>query len=406
VRASPDSTAFVLILGALAALPSFGIDMSLPALGAIGSSLGVSADSAGWTISVFMLGYAVAPPICGPISDRIGRKPIMLGAVASFAVASFGCAASHLLSQLLAWRFAQGMGAGVATALTLAVINDLFEGAAGRAKLSQLASVMLLVPMLAPTAGTVALAVGDWRGIYRLPALGGVALLCAVWLALGESARLNNLERFHPAMLLRGYARALAHPVCLGYILVNAAAFAALFAYISGSSLFLIDTLELSRTEYSLIYAATFLGIMIGVLFNGRLGLWGVAPAYPLRVGIGTAIGSAGLLLLAILAGWTRVPALVTILVVGTMGFGLIAPNAMHAAMQPLPDDAGAVSAMAAFVQVLMQSASSACVVQFNNNEPGLSMAAAMMFWSVAGLVAYARLARPAEIVSRQNALT
>jgi MFS transporter, DHA1 family, multidrug resistance protein len=99
--ASPRSVAFVLMLSAMAALPSFGIDMSLPALSIIGSSLGVSADSAGWTITLFMLGYGIAPPICGPISDRIGRKPVILGAVGVFAVASLGSAVSCSLAELL-----------------------------------------------------------------------------------------------------------------------------------------------------------------------------------------------------------------------------------------------------------------------------------------------------------------
>jgi MFS transporter, DHA1 family, multidrug resistance protein len=406
LRLSPHSFGFALMLGALAALPSFGIDMSLPALGAIGSSLGVSADSAGWTISLFMLGYAVGPPFCGPVSDRIGRRPVTLAAVALFAIASFGCAASHSLPVLLLWRFAQGMGAGVGTTLTLAIINDLFDGAAGRTKLSHLASLMLFVPMLAPAAGTAVLAVGNWRSIYWLLAGGSVVLLCIVWLSLGESAKMDHRERLGPATMLRGYSRALSHPVCFGYILVNAAGFGALFAYISGSSLLLIDALDLSRAEYSLAYAATFIGIMASVLLNGRLSTWGVAPAYPLSTGIALALGSAALFLVAILSGWTWVPALIAILVVGTMGFGLIAPNAMHAAMQPLPNHAGAVSAMAGFVQVLAQSASSAVVVSFNDREPGLSMAAVMTFWSAVALVAYVRLARPAEVVPRHKALT
>jgi DHA1 family bicyclomycin/chloramphenicol resistance-like MFS transporter len=217
---------------------------------------------------------------------------------------------------------------------------------------------------------------------------------------------LHHSRGLSPAIMLHGYAQALGHPACLGYILVNAASFGALFAYISGSSLLLIDALGLSRAEYSLAYAATFVGIMASVLLNGRLSVWGVAPAYPLRTGIALAFGSAALFLAAILSGWTWVPGLIAILVAGTMGFGLIVPNAMHAAMQPLPAHAGAVSAMAAFVQVLAQSASSAAVVSFNDRDPGLSMALAMIFWSTVALIAYARLARPAEIVSGHNALT
>ena len=396
--ARPESAAFALMLSAMAALPSFGIDMSLPALSAIGSSLGVNADSAGWTITLFMLGYGIAPPICGPISDRIGRKPLILAAVGLFALASVGAALSTSLAELLAWRFAQGMGGGVAATLALAVINDLFDGAVGRAKISHLASIMLFVPMLAPSAGTFVLAFGGWRGIYGLLCVVGVVLFCTIRLAFGESARLQFAERFRPITLLHGYARALTHPACLGYILVNAAGFAAIFAYISGSSLFLIGTLGLSRTGYCMTYAATFVGIMASVTLNGRLSLRGVPPAYPLSAGIGIALGSATLLVVALVAGWLWVPGLVAILILSAAGFGLIAPNAMHAAMQPLPNHAGAISAMSALVQVLAQSASSAVVFALNSRAPGLAMAGSMMLWSALCLIAYLWLARPAEI--------
>jgi MFS transporter, DHA1 family, multidrug resistance protein len=391
---SPHSAAFALLIGALAALPSFGIDMSLPALGSIGASLGVGADRAGLTISLFMIGYAVAPPFCGPVSDRVGRKPIMLGAVALFTVASLGCAVSRSLAELLSWRLMQGMGAGVGTTITFAIIQDLFDGPAGRAKFSDLASLMVFVPMVAPAAGTAVLALDGWRAIFGLLAIVGLVLVGVVWLLFAESARLDNADRLSPAAILRSYAVVLGHPMCLGYILINAAGFGALFAYISGSSLLFIDALGLSRAEYSLVYAATFVGILASVLANGRLSRWGVAPAYPLATGIALALASAAAFLVAVLAGWSFVPGLVGILILGTIGFGLIAPNAMHAAMQPLPSHAGAVSAMAAFVQVLTQSISSALVVSFNGRDPGLSMAVAMIFCSTGALLAYWGVAR------------
>jgi DHA1 family bicyclomycin/chloramphenicol resistance-like MFS transporter len=385
------------MIGAAAALPSFGIDVSLPALGATGAELGVSADRAGLTISLFMLGYAVAPPFCGPLSDRIGRKPVLMAAVALFAVASLGCGMAHALYDLLFWRAMQGMGAGVATALTYAIIQDLFPGAAGRAKISDLASVMVFVPMVAPAAGAAVLAVGDWRSIHGLLAGIGFILLGSVWLFFAESARPDKTIRFSPTAILHSYALALSYPVVLGYVLVNAAAFGALFAYISGSSLFFIDALGLGRGEYSLIYAATFIGILVGVIANGRLSTWGVGPAWPLGTGIGLALASAGAFFTAVLAGWEWVPGLACILILGTMGFGLIVPNAMHAAMQPLPNHAGAVSAMASFIQVITQTIASALVVSFNSRSPGLSMAVVMGFCAVGALVAYRGVARPAE---------
>jgi DHA1 family bicyclomycin/chloramphenicol resistance-like MFS transporter len=394
---SPHSISFALLIGALAALPSFGIDMSLPALDAMAASLGVSADGAGLTISLFMLGYAVAPPFCGPVSDRIGRKPIMLGALTLFAVASLGCTVSHSLPELLAWRVMQGMGAGVGTTITFAIIQDLFDGPDGRAKFSDLASLMVLVPMVAPAAGTALLAFHGWRAIYGLLTIIGFALLGIVWLCFEESARLDNAESVSAAAIVRGYVLVLRYPVCLGYILVNAAAFGALFAYISGSSLFFIDALSLTRGQYSLIYAATFIGIMASVLANGRLSRWDVAPAYPLGTGIALTLASAVMFVVAVLMGWSWVPGLVGILVLGTMGFGLIAPNAMHAALRPLPSQAGAVSAMAGFIQVITQSVSSAVVVGFSGGDPGMSMAVTMIVCSIATVLAYGGIARPAE---------
>jgi DHA1 family bicyclomycin/chloramphenicol resistance-like MFS transporter len=240
------------------------------------------------------------------------------------------------------------------------------------------------------------LAIGDWRSGYALLAVIGLILVAATWLALGESRDTRDAETFSAAALLRGYAVALHHPVCLGYILVNAGAFGALFAYISGSPLLLIDALHLSRIQYSVVYAATFIGIMASVLLNARLSLRGVPPAYPLGAGIALAFGAAIAFLLAILAGIAWTPGLIAILVIGTAGFGLIAPNALHGALEPLPQHAGAVSAMATLVQILTQSAASALVVAFSKVTPGLSMAATMVVCSAAALLAYATLARSA----------
>lgn len=394
MRVSSHSIVFTLLVAAIAALPSFGVDMSLPALGAIAASLGVSVDKAGLTISLFMLGYAVAPPLFGAISDQIGRRPIILGAIVLFSAGSLSAAAAPTLATLLLSRFTEGMGAGVAATLAFVTINDLYAGAAGRAKISHLATVMLLVPMLAPAAGTAALAVGDWRDEYALLAAMGLILAAAAWLALGESRDIRNARTFNATALLRGYAVALRHPVCLGYMLMNAGGFGALFAYISGSPLLLIDALGLSRVQYSMAYAVTFMGIMASVLLNARLSLRGVSPAYPLLAGLALSFGAAIVFLLVVLCGVTWPPGLVAILFIGAAGFGLIAPNAVHGALQPLPQHAGAVSAMATFVQVLTQSASSAAVVAFDNMAPGLSMAVTMTVCSAVAMLAYATVAR------------
>lgn len=398
MRLSPQATAHMLLLSALAALPSFGIDMSLPALDATARSLGVGADRAGLTISLFMLGYAIGPPVCGPLSDQIGRKPVMLGALTIFALASLGCATAHRLPGLLAWRLAEGMGAGVTTTLAMAVNNDLFEGPEAEVRLARLASTMLLIPMLAPAAGSAVLSHAGWRGIFLLLTAVGLLLACVVWSCFAESLRRGS-NAAGPAALLHGYACAIRHPACLGYSLVNAAGFGMLFAWLSGSPLLLIDRLGLSHTEYSLAYAAGFLGVIAGVRLNLRLGANGVATDARLQMGIALAIASAAAFLFAILAGWGWAPGLTALLVINMAGFGLIVPNAIAAAIQPLPDHAGAASAMAGFIQVLAQSAVSAVVPALSAWGPGVAIGLVMTACAVLARIACRGLVRPHPIV-------
>src|SRR5215468_7360968 len=124
MQIQPASFAFTLMLGFLAAVPYSGIDINLPALAATGATLGVSPSEVGLTMSAFMLSLAVAPLIYGPVSDRFGRKPVIVFGVALFVVASLACAAAQSLPALLISRFVQGIGAA-STTMTFAIIRDL-----------------------------------------------------------------------------------------------------------------------------------------------------------------------------------------------------------------------------------------------------------------------------------------
>jgi MFS transporter, DHA1 family, multidrug resistance protein len=289
MRLPPTSTAFTLLLGFLVALPSFGIDMSLPALTSMGPALGVAPERAGLMMSHFMLGFAVAPLFYGPVSDRYGRKPVVVFACTLFAIAGIGCAFARSLPTLLAWRVVQGAGAGASMTIALAIVRDLFEGQAARTRLSYVAIATMVVPMIAPSAGAALLALGGWRAIHAVLAGIGLLLLLAMLICFAESARLDPANRLVPSVIARNYLSVLTHPLCLGYMLINAAAFGALFAYVSGSSLFLINVVGLRPGQFGLVFAATSLGIMAGAFLNGRLSALGVAPVYPLTIGLALA---------------------------------------------------------------------------------------------------------------------
>jgi DHA1 family bicyclomycin/chloramphenicol resistance-like MFS transporter len=399
VRIPPASMAFTLLLSFLVALPSFGIDMSLPALTATGAALRVAPAQAGLMMSLFMLGFAVAPLFYGPASDRYGRKPVVVFACVLFIIAGIGCALSRSLPALLTWRVVQGAGAGASMTIALAIIRDLFEGQAARTKLSYVAIATMIVPMIAPTAGAALLALGGWRLIHAVLAGVGLLLLLAMLLGFAESARVDPANRLVPSVIARNYLRVLMHPLCLGYILVNAAAFGTLFAYVSGSSLFLINIVGLTPERYGLVFAATSLGIMAGALLNSRLSASGVLPDYPLAIGLVLAAASAMSLLTMTLADWMPLPLVISLLVLGTLAFGLIAPNAMQGAMQPLPQIAGAAGAATGCIQMTMGAVASGLVAALYDGHSALSMTALMAVCSLMALGSYLMVARPAERV-------
>jgi MFS transporter, DHA1 family, multidrug resistance protein len=396
MQIQPESLAFTLLLGFLAAVPYSGIDISLPALAATGATLGVSPWEVGLTMSAFMLSLAVAPLIYGPVSDRFGRKPVVAFGVALFVVASVACAVAQTLPALLICRFVQGIGAA-STAMTFAIIRDLFDQKTGRAKIASVMVAINVVTVIAPTAGAALLTIGGWRSIYAIQAGIGALLLLAVMLGFAESARIDPAKRLAPQAVIRSYVRVLTHPVSLAYILVGAAGGATVFAYVTGSSLFFIGVVGLRPDQYGLVFSACSAAVMSGALLDGRLGRRGISAAQVLTIGLTVLAAAAAGLLAITVGGWAQ-PALVAMLLMAVaLAFGITMPNIMNATMQPLPDIAGAVGAAAGCIQLTAGAASSGLVAVLFDGRSALSMAAVMATSSLLSLIAYCLLARPAE---------
>ena len=393
----PTSTSFTLLLGFLVALPSFGIDTSLPALTATGAALRVTPAEAGLTMSLFMLGFAVAPLVYGPASDRYGRKPVVLVACLLFTIAAIGCSMAHSLASLLVWRVVQGAGAGASMTIAFAIVRDLFEGETARTKISHITMATMVVPMLAPTVGVGLLGFGGWRIIHAALAGVGTLLLLAVLFGFSESATLDPANRLAPSVVARNYVRVLMHPSCLGYMLVSATAFGSLFAYVSGSSLFLINIARLRPEQYALVFAATSIGIMAGSFLSSRFSTLGLSHNYPLSLGLALATAATMLLLLMTLADWMPLALVIPLLVLGNLAFGLIMPNAMERAMQPLPQIAGAAGAAMGCTQMAMGATASGLVVTLYDSHSALSMTALMAVCALLSLTLYLLLARSAE---------
>ena len=395
MKIQPASAAFTVVLGFLAAVPYSGIDINLPALAATGAALGASPSHVGLTMSAFMLSLAIAPLLYGPISDRVGRKPVIVFGLVLLVIASLACAAAQSLPMLLICRAIQGIGAAGTTTI-FAIIRDLFDEASGRAKIGSVMIAINVVTVIAPTAGAALLAIGGWRLIYVVQAAAGLILIPTVLWGLAESAKLDAANRIAASTVVKDYLRIVTHPVSMAFILVGAAAGSAVFAYVTGSSLYFISVAGLQPQQYGMIFSACSGAVMFGAFLDGRLGRRGVAPADVLTVGLVVLFVASGTMLVTTLAGLSA-PALVTaLLMVVALAFGLSMPNLMNATMQPLPDIAGAVSAAAGTVQMSSGAIASGLVALLFDGRSALSMAAVMAATTLLALTLYLRFARSA----------
>lgn len=395
MRIHPTSFAFTLLLGFIAAVPYLGIDINLPALAATGATLGASPSDVGLTMSAFMLSLAVAPLVYGPVSDRVGRKPVVVFGLVLFVIASLACTLAQSLPTLLICRFIQGVG-GASTTMTFAIISDLFCETTARTKIANVVITINVVTVIAPSAGAALLALGSWRLIYAIQAAAAVILMLAVLLGFADTAKISPGNRLAPSAVIKDYLRVLTHPVSFAFILVGAAGGAAVFAYVTGSSLFFIGVVGLRPDQYGMIFSACSAAVMCGAFLDSRLGRRGVTPAGVLMTGLVLLFAAASALLAMTLASWTPPVLLAALLMTVALAFGLSMPNIMNATMQPLPDIAGAVGAAAGSIQMTAGAIASGLVAALFDGRSPLSMTAVMAASSLLALMLYLLFARPA----------
>jgi DHA1 family bicyclomycin/chloramphenicol resistance-like MFS transporter len=360
-RLAPHSILFAVFLGALAALPPISIDMALPALVNIASTLHASASQAGLTLSLFMAGFAVGPIVYGPLSDAKGRKPTLLLGLALFTVGGIVSAVAPSIAVLLGARLVQGIGAGAGMTVALAIVRDLFEGNAMQHRLAAITVVANVAPIVAPSIGVGLLAAIEWRGIYGVMAVCGLVAALATWAGLTESAPQRS-GSFAVSGLLNGYRRVLTHRAVLGHILINGFGFGWMFAYVAGSPLVLLHVLHVRPIIYAAMFAMTGAGIVAGAAVNGFIAARGFESRRILATAICTTLAATlGLIALSVLHRASLLT-IMPLLVASTFCFGLAAPSAARGALDPVPELAGVAGGLLTSIQMLCGAASSSFV--------------------------------------------
>lgn len=388
-RLPPQSLGFMLLLAALGALPPFSIDLALPALTQIGISLQAGPDLVLLTLSVFMVGFALAQLVFGPVSDRFGRRPTLLAGLGLFSAGSVACAVAPNIELLLLSRLVEGCGAGAGMVMVFAIVRDLFEGVEARTKLSYVTVVLNVAPTIAPTIGAALLLVGDWRLGYWLLALGGVVLMLSIGFGIQESLPEKDPQALRFSRLFDNYRRIVTHRVAGAYVLVNALAFGGMFAWISGSAFVLMHVHRLSAQQYAVAFGGAALAVLVGSFISGRLSQSHIRMRVPMLVGLSGLFCAAALLLTISLLGALSLAPLYGLVLLASLSFGLVAPNAAHGVMQPMPHMAGVAGAALGFVQMAIGAIAAALVAWLNDGHSAWSMVVTMLLCASLALLIY-----------------
>jgi len=376
---------YIVMLGLLSALPPLAIDIGLPAIPALQAAFHISIGEATRTLTMFLLGFSAGPILFGPLSDRYGRKPVLLFGLALFSLAAFACAFADQIATLLLVRLLQGVAAGAAAALPAAIIRDVFSGHAALTRQSYVALVNAVAPLVAPLIGAALLQFGSWRLIYQ--SLGGIGLLLLLLAAWGyeesrpQTAGAPRRNVFRDAA--HAYGQVLRNRHYLIHAALLAASFGTMFAYITGSSAVFIDMLGVSSATYGMLFALTAAGTIAGA--GGRLAhVWSAD-----RLLMGGVIGSGVislLLLLAALSGAGSIALIAVCVVLSNFCAGIVMPNATHQALATVGNVAGSAAALLRSLQMLAGAAAGALVGLLAGNQLTV-MATVMAIAAVAGVV-------------------
>jgi DHA1 family bicyclomycin/chloramphenicol resistance-like MFS transporter len=294
----PDSPWLLALLAALVALGPLSVDMYLPAMPYMKEALGADVAGMHLTLSSYLLGFALFHLACGPLADRYGRKPILLGGIVLFVLSCIGCSQSSTIEELLVFRFFQGVGSCVGPTLARAITQDIFGPTRAARALSLIAMIMAPGPAVAPGLGGLMLLVLPWGSIFVFLAAYGLVTLLLVNQRLDES--LPQRQSLHPAAIARNYWELICDPYFLLVITISGLIFlTTVMGYLSGSAL--SERLSSTLLSEQILFGGTvsaFVSVILMLAATYQLPTSVVALVLP------TVLYSIGMGLLAIMLGF------------------------------------------------------------------------------------------------------
>ena len=380
----PGDREMVFMMAMVMALNALAIDSMLPALPAIAEGLGVAvANDRQYVISTYLFGIGAGSLLYGPLSDRFGRKGVLVPALFAYVAFSIGCGLATSFPMLLALRFGHGMISAALGVIVVAVIRDLFSGDAMAKRLSMIFLVFMIVPAIAPTMGAGVAALAGWRSIFIVLAVMGVVMV--LWLRrLPETLHPEDVRPLDLRTMIAGWATVTRHRRAAGYMIASGMMQGALYGYLNSSEQIIADIFH-ARSWFPLVFACVALGIATANFSNAaiveRFGARRVSQAATF------AFMATSIIQIAVALSGAETLWMFTVLMMVNVGLiGFIGSNFGSIAMEDFGHMAGVASSYQSFAKTLLAAAVGALIGQQYDGTT-LPLAYAFLISGAVGLV-------------------
>ncbi|MEE1944164.1 multidrug effflux MFS transporter [Pedobacter sp. KR3-3] len=354
----------IFILGLLAALGPFSIDMYLPGFKAIAKDLHTDVANVSLSLSSFFIGISAGQLLYGPLLDKFGRKKPLYFGLVLYITSSLGCLFVTSIDQLIVLRFVQAMGSCATAVASVAMVRDLFTVKESPKVFASLMLVIAVSPMLAPTAGSYFITTMGWPSVFVfLSFMALVMLVLSIW-KLPESYKPDPNYSLKPKPIIGNFLVVIKEPSFYTYALVSAITFSGLFAYVSSSPIVFMDIYQVSETGYGWIFALLSVFFIGFSQVNSYILRWFTSKQIINWALMAQAIVSI-LFLVAALNNWLNLYTTVSFIALFLACLGFINPNASALALAPFSKNAGSASALMGALQMGLGALASALISVF-----------------------------------------
>jgi DHA1 family bicyclomycin/chloramphenicol resistance-like MFS transporter len=374
-------TLIIVLLSMLLGIQPVATDLYLPALPAIKTEFGAALSQVQLTLSALLLAFGTSQLVWGPLSDRFGRRPILLCGLATFTLAGLGCVLASNMHELIVWRTLQGAAMGAVVMCARAIVRDLYTPETGAGVMSKaLTGLGILACVSAPLGGLLTDLL-SWHAALSLVVGFGAIAFALVAVKFKETLQRKNPHALTVQVLAKTWWQILRHPTFVAFSCVAIGSYGGLFTFLASSSFVFIDMLGLARWQYGmLLFSMAFMYLLGTVLCRRLLVRLGVART--VAIGGAFSLTGGGLMVLHAWLGWQSVAGLMGPFYVFILGHGIHQPCGQSGAVGPFPQAAGAASALGGFLMMAAAFATGLWLGAANDGS-AMPMATSIACWSV-----------------------